>query len=96
MRGLGEKSAAYLGQIGIHTPDELRKVGAINAYIRMQQASLKPGLNFLYALVGAIEDRSWQEVAKQEKGRLLIELEGYQQVICNMHVQTSSEQNNDY
>ena len=33
-------------------------------------------MNFLYALVGALEDRPRKEVAKTERGRLLTELEG--------------------
>jgi DNA transformation protein len=34
-------------------------------------------LNFLYALVSALENRHWASIAKTEKGRLLMELEGY-------------------
>ncbi|MEW8206923.1 MAG: TfoX/Sxy family DNA transformation protein [Candidatus Thiodiazotropha taylori] len=32
-------------------------------------------MNFLYAMVGALEERHWSEVAKVEKARLLMELE---------------------
>ncbi len=37
----------------------------------------KSNLNFLYALVGAIEGEHWLNVAQTEKGRLLMELEEY-------------------
>lgn len=35
---------------------------------------MKPSLNLLYALVGYLEDRHWAEVAKQDKDRLVREV----------------------
>jgi hypothetical protein len=49
----------------------LEKIGALEAYIRMKE----PHLCFLYALVGALENRSWLDVAHHDKTRLLIELD---------------------
>jgi len=81
LKGLGPKSEALLIEVGITTEDELRKLGAIRAFIRLKKASnSKPSLNFLYALVGAIEGEHWLEVAKYEKGQLLMELEGYKEL----------------
>ena len=78
--GLGPKSEQWLKLVGIQTEAELRAVGAIEAYLRMQRhAEITPGLNFLYALVGALEGRHWAEVAKTERQRLLFELEDRQQ-----------------
>ncbi|MEM7360579.1 MAG: TfoX/Sxy family protein [Pseudomonadota bacterium] len=62
LKGLGPKSEKQLAEIGIHTPEQLVEVGAIEAFQRLiQQAedigSNRPSLNFLYALVGALEDR---------------------------------------
>jgi DNA transformation protein len=31
-------------------------------------------------MVGALEDRHWTEIAKSERGRLLMELEGYREL----------------
>ena len=79
--GLGPKSEAWLIEVGIETPDSLKAVGAIRAFIRLKkECSTKPSLNFLYALVGAIEGEHWLKVAKSEKGRLLVELDGYREL----------------
>ena len=76
--GLGPQSEAKLKEVGIATPDDLFEMGALQAFIKLQRHnSAKTSLNFLYALVGAIENRPWQQVAQQEKYRLLMELEGY-------------------
>ena len=81
MSGLGPKSENWLIEVGIHTPEELREIGAIRAYIRLEnECSTAPSLNFLYALAGAIEGRSWLNIAKHEKSRLLTELDGYREL----------------
>ena len=40
--------------------------------------SINPSLNLLYALVGALEDKHWIDIARQERGRLLLEVDGYE------------------
>jgi DNA transformation protein len=57
----------------------LKKIGAVRAFIKLQKqsSSIKPSLNFLYALVGALENDHWINIAQSERGRLLIELDGY-------------------
>jgi len=77
MPGLGPKSLAALKQIGVETRAQLIALGAIEAYRKVQRlgGEFKPSLNLLYALVGVIEQRDWRDVAKQEKLRLLTELE---------------------
>jgi DNA transformation protein and related proteins len=78
LKGLGPQSEKLLKQIGITSPQLLRDPGPIRAYIRLiQTGAIRPNLNFLYALVGAVEDKNWLKIARQEKGRLLMELEGY-------------------
>jgi DNA transformation protein len=37
-------------------------------------------MNFLYAMVGALEDKHWIDIAKTEKGRLIMEIDGYQEL----------------
>ena len=65
-------------KIGINTPAELIDVGAVEAFLRLKNCSdLNPGLNFLYALVGAVEDRHWIDIAHNERMRLLMELDAY-------------------
>ena len=77
--GLGPKSEQWLIQAGISNPEQLRALGAMEAFSRLKATMAKPpGLNFLYALVGALENRDWKDIAQNEKARLLMELEGYQ------------------
>jgi DNA transformation protein len=80
--GLGPKSEQWLHEVGIETESQLKQLGAIRAFIRLRaECSIKPSLNFLYALVGAIEGKQWLTVAQNEKGRLLMELEGYDELM---------------
>jgi len=80
LKGLGRKSERCLNEIGIKTREDLERIGAIKAFVMLEeQCSIKPSLNFLYAIMGAVEDRHWVDIAKSEKGRLLIELEAYRE-----------------
>lgn len=68
--GIGPKAAQQLRAVGINNEHELRELGAIATYVRLQSLTPKPSLNFLYALVGALEGRRWQEVARSDKTHL--------------------------
>ena len=81
LRGLGAKSERCLNEIGIKTKSDLEAIGPIQAFLKLrEECSIKPSLNFLYAMVGALEDKHWADIAKSERGRLLIELEGYHEL----------------
>ncbi|WP_455205967.1 TfoX/Sxy family protein [Kaarinaea lacus] len=81
LKGLGLKSEKCLVEVGISTVEDLRALGAVRTFIKLnKECSTKPSLNFLYALVGALEDKHWADIAKQEKERLLAELEGYREL----------------
>jgi len=81
LKGLGSKSESCLNEIGIKTRHDLELIGPIGAFLKLRkECSTKPSLNFLYAMVGALEGKHWAEIAKSEKGRLLIELDGYQEL----------------
>ena len=81
LKGLGLKSERCLNEIGIRTKDDLEAIGPVQAFLKLRtECSTKPSLNFLYAMVGALEGRHWADIAKSEKGRLLMELEGYQEL----------------
>lgn len=86
LKGLGPKSEQALNEVGIRTRRQLEAIGAVGAYKRLlQSGGEKPSLNFLYAMVGALEERHWSEIAKQEKSRLLMELEDSQQLDRLLH-----------
>ena len=55
---------------------DLKRTGAFNAYCQMLDKGLfVTSLNFLYALVGAVEDKHWKEVGQEQKAELLMMLE---------------------
>ncbi|MBI3902706.1 MAG: TfoX/Sxy family protein [Nitrosomonadales bacterium] len=71
----GPKSQQMLGQAGIHTLEQLRELGAVRTYVRVKHCGACSSLNLLWALEGALSGRHWREVAKQDRLRLLLELE---------------------
>lgn len=81
LSGLGRISCQWLARIGIHSRSDLASRGAVRAYLELQDAGIgQPSLNLLYAMVGALENRPWQTVAREDKIRLLNELEGLRQL----------------
>ena len=76
LKGLGPRSVKQLNDIDIHTPADLEKIGPVKAFIKLQeQSNIKPSLNFLYAMVGALQNEHWVNIAKEKKGQLLLEFE---------------------
>jgi len=76
LRNLGPTSAKQLTWIGINHFSELKSKGAITCFMELSELeNFKPSLNFLYAMLGAIEDKHWTHY-KEIKGQLLLELEG--------------------
>lgn len=81
LKGLGPKSEKSLNEICIYTREDLEAIGPVKAFIKLQkECSVKPSLNFLYAMVGAMEGKHWADIAKSERGRLLEELDGYREL----------------
>lgn len=72
---LGPKSAAMLAAIGIRTRADLAARGAIDTFIELKRAGQPANLNMLWALEGALSGRHWRDVAREDRLRLLTELE---------------------
>ncbi|MBU6376953.1 MAG: TfoX/Sxy family DNA transformation protein [Gammaproteobacteria bacterium] len=70
LRNLGPQSERQLAAIGIHSAEELRRIGAVEAFLALRRAGSGRSLNLLWALVGALEPwpegRDWREVAASE------------------------------
>ena len=68
LRNLGLRSEQQLAGIGITGVDALRRQGAVGVFVQMRRAGLKPSLNLLWALAGALdpwpEGTHWREVAR--------------------------------
>lgn len=71
----GPRSKQMLAQAGIHTIEQLRELGAVRAYVQVKRNGGNASLNLLWAMEGALSGQHWQVVAKQERLRLLLELE---------------------
>ncbi len=72
---LGIQSRQMLALAGIHTIEQLRQLGAVRAYVQVRRAGTNASLNLLWAMEGALSGRHWQDVAKYDRLRLLLELE---------------------
>jgi hypothetical protein len=77
MRNLGPISAARLRAVGIDSPEELRRLGAVEAYLRLKRAHpFQVSLVFLYALHGAVTDTDWRQLSESTRARLRREVMG--------------------
>jgi predicted flap endonuclease-1-like 5' DNA nuclease len=72
IRNVGPKSAAWLRQVGVHTRDDLARLGAVETYLKVKRAGFRPSLNLLYALAGAIDDCHWADLSEQRKAELVL------------------------
>lgn len=72
LRNIGPKSAAWLRQVGLRTEEDLRAIGALEAFMRVKRAGFKPSLNLLYALEGALLGCHWQDVPSERRSELLV------------------------
>ena len=72
---LGPKSNGMLQRAGITTIGRLRELGAARAYVLVKRSGARASLNLLWALEGALTDRPWQEVAKNDRLSLMLQVE---------------------
>ena len=76
LRNLGPKSAQWLAAIGIHTAEDLREIGYAAAFQELiASGTTTPHRMMLYALAGAVMDRSCMSFSRDEK-REIEELAG--------------------
>lgn len=75
LAGLGPKSSAMLRQIGIHTTAELFAADPYRLYLQLKQDFPSTSLNILYAIIGAQENRHWQEIKRERRLEILLRLE---------------------
>jgi DNA transformation protein len=71
----GPKSQQMLALAGIHTEEQLRELGAVRAYLQVKRSGSNASLNLLWAMEGALTGRHWQDVAKNDRLSLLLQLE---------------------
>jgi len=71
IRNVGPKSAAWLRQVGVRTQDDLVRLGAVEAFMKVKRAGFRPSLNLLYALECALADCHWADLPEERKAALL-------------------------
>jgi DNA transformation protein len=73
--GFGPKSTAVLAALGVHTLDDLRQRGVYQIYRQLKGSVPGTSLNFMYALIGAVEGRDWREVKRSDRTQILMRLD---------------------
>jgi DNA transformation protein and related proteins len=75
MKNIGEKSAGWMIEVGVDTPDKLRKVGAVETY-RLMKAAYPRNISLcaLWALQGALLDIPYMKMPKELKDKLKAEV----------------------
>jgi len=74
---LGPASRRLLADVGLGTVDNLRRIGAVAAFARVQARHPSVSLNLLWALEGALTGERWQDVAREHRTSLLLALESH-------------------
>lgn len=71
LRNIGLKSALWLQDVGITTPEELAQVGSVAAYRRVRDRYPdRVNLNLLWSLEGALLDIPWNRLPDEVKSAL--------------------------
>jgi DNA transformation protein len=71
LRNLGPKSRSALAEIGIVTENQLRELGAVEAYARLRFRFGKViSRNMLHALAAALADVDWRQLTDEHKAEL--------------------------
>lgn len=79
LRNVGLRSCQWLQEVGIDSPETLRKLGAAETFVRVRHAGFHPSLNLLYALEGAIKDCHWTALDHDCRSHLLAMVEQQEQ-----------------
>lgn len=70
LKNLGKTSALWLHASGIHSANDLRRLGAVNAYHAVRTRGFRASKVLLYAIEGALKDTHWSELSPNQKAEL--------------------------
>ena len=71
MKNMGPKSSEWLASIGVHSLEDVAKLGVVETYKRVKAAyPEKVSRNLLYGLQAALLDISWNELPADIKDEL--------------------------
>ncbi len=69
-RNIGPSQAETLARVGIHTADQLRDLGAHEAYRRILRLGTRPHFVMYYVLHMALQGRPWNDCQGAERDAL--------------------------
>ena len=76
MRNIGPKSSEWLASVGIHSLEDVEKIGVVESYLRVKIAYPdKVSLNLLYGLQAALLDIPWNMLPAEMKEDLKRQVE---------------------
>ncbi len=75
IRNLGPAYEESLAKIGINSAEELRAIGADEAYGRLLAAGSRPHFIGYYVLVMALQGRPWNDCKGKEKDALRVKFD---------------------
>ncbi len=75
LRGLGPASLQMLASVGITSATQLRAADVFALYARIKTLQPRTSMNLLYALLGAVDDQDWRDVAKDRRTEVLMRLQ---------------------
>lgn len=70
LRNLGPATEAAFAKAGVRSAEELRELGADEAYARLLAAGTRPHFIGYYVLAMALEGRPWTDCTGEEKAAL--------------------------
>jgi len=73
LKNIGRKIASLLNEAGIHSEQELRSVGPVEAYKKIRENhpdETLPLCYYLYSFEGALCDKHWDAIGEERKREL--------------------------
>ena len=75
LKGFGPKSEEILAKVGVCSVEQFLSCDPFVLYADLKREVKGTGLNSIYAIIGAQQDRHWQDVARKDKEEILLRLD---------------------
>ena len=74
LMNLGPTSSQWLREVGIHTIEQLRSAGSVEAFIRVKHAGFPASLNLLWAIEAGLQKVHFTKLSDVDKRLLMADL----------------------
>ena len=74
LKNIGPTIQKRLQEIGINSKNDLKKIGPVTAYQKIQSKNPEktiPVCYYLYSLQGALDNKHWDDISQKKKQKLL-------------------------